>query len=79
MLIKTWDYDEQQFSACYLIFFPLVVQGNMQGIPSPKEKERKEKEHSSKVVKSLVGTWKICLAMECERKGWESAKVLNKN
>jgi hypothetical protein len=51
----------------------------MQGIPSPKEKERKEKEHSSKVVKSLVGTWKICLAMECERKGWESAKVLNKN
>jgi hypothetical protein len=75
-MLKPWDSGEQWFSACYLIFI-LVVRGNLQGIPSPRELQRK-KRALLQGCESLVGTQKIWLAMEWERKGWEGAKVLNK-
>jgi hypothetical protein len=55
--------------------FILVVQGNLQEIHSPKEKEKK---CSSKVVKILVGTKKSGKPWYVKENVGRSAKVLNK-
>jgi hypothetical protein len=53
------------------------VQEKIQGIPSPKEKEKKDK-NSSMVVKSLEGTKKIGKPWYVKEKVGRSAKVIKK-
>jgi hypothetical protein len=58
-----------------ILIFILVVQGNLQGIPIPKENEKKKK-HFFKVVKSFEDTKKFGKPWYVKEKVGRSAKVL---
>jgi hypothetical protein len=78
-MLKPWESNDQQLSACYFIII-LVVWGNSQGIPSPKEKEKEKnkKDHSSKVVKTWWAPEQFGYPWYVKEKVGRSAKVLKK-
>jgi hypothetical protein len=58
----------------FYLNFILVAQNKLQAIPNPKEKRT-----LLQGCGILVGTRKIRLAMEFERKGWEECQIFKEN